>query len=135
MLKGNSYSDNIYEEIQYGDIMFNNIYEMANIFNKYLVNSISLIVKEDYASELRMEKYTGSQFEAFNVIGVNELKRIVNRLENKSGTEEDIIVEWVPIVHGLIGHEPFTTLEQSLGTSRCGSGLSGTCANGTLSNC
>jgi len=32
MLKGNSYSDNIYEKIQYGDIMLNNIYEMANIY-------------------------------------------------------------------------------------------------------
>jgi len=42
MLKGNSYSDNIYEEIQYDDILLNNICEMVNIFNKYLVNNISL---------------------------------------------------------------------------------------------
>jgi len=75
----------IYIGIQCGDIMLNNIYEMANIFNKYLVNSISLTVEDDYARELMMEKYTESQFEAFNVIGVDELKRIVNRLENKSG--------------------------------------------------
>jgi len=31
-----------------------------------------LIVEDDYARELRMEKYTESQFEAFNVLGVNE---------------------------------------------------------------
>jgi len=74
----------IYEEIECGDIMLNNIYEMTNIFNKYLVNNISLTVEDDYARELMMEKYTESQFEAFNVIGVDELKRIVNRLENKS---------------------------------------------------
>jgi len=38
MLKGNSYSDNIYGEIQCGDIMLNicdNVCEIANIFNKY----------------------------------------------------------------------------------------------------
>jgi len=43
--------------------------------------------------EITMEKYTESQFEVFNVIGVDELKRIVSRLENKSSTEEGITVE------------------------------------------
>jgi len=90
ILKGNSYSDNIYREIQCDDIMINDIYEMANIFNKYLVNSLSMTVEDDYAMEVTMEKYTESQFEVFNVIDVDELKRIVSRLENKSGTEEGI---------------------------------------------
>jgi len=45
-------------------------------------------VEDDYAMELMMEKYTEGQFEVFNVIGVDELKRIVKRLENKNGTEE-----------------------------------------------
>jgi len=90
MLKGNFYSDNIYREIQCDDIMINDIYEMANIFYKYFVNSLSMTVEDDYAMELTMEKYTESQFE---VIDVDELKRIVNRLENKSDTEEGITVE------------------------------------------
>jgi len=69
MLKGNSYSDNIYGEIQCDDIMLNNIYEMASIFNEYLLNSISMTAEDDYAMKLMMKKYTESQFEAFNVMG------------------------------------------------------------------
>jgi len=53
----------IYREIQCDDIMINDIYEMANIFNKYLGNSLFMTVEDDYAMELTMEKYTESQFE------------------------------------------------------------------------
>lgn len=83
----------IYREIQCGDTMFNNIYEMANIFNGYFVNSISMNVEEEYITELMMEKYTENQFELFSVIDVRGLNRIVYRLENKNGTEEGITVE------------------------------------------
>jgi len=37
MLKGNSYNDNKYEEIQYGDIMLNNILYMK--WQIYLINT------------------------------------------------------------------------------------------------
>jgi len=48
-----------------------------------------MTVEDDYAiMELMIKKYTENQFEVFNVISVDELKRIANRLENKSGTEE-----------------------------------------------
>jgi len=87
---------------------------MANIFNKYLVNSISLTVEDDYARELMMEKYTESQFEAFNVIGVDELKRIVNRLENKSGTEEDITIEIMKKVISVAGTKICYIMNRSL---------------------
>lgn len=46
----------MYREIQCGDTMFNNIYEMANIFNGYFVNSISMNVEEEYIMELMTEK-------------------------------------------------------------------------------
>lgn len=66
---------------------------MANIFNGYFVNSISMNVEEEYITELMMEKYTENQFELFSVIDVKGLNRIVYRLENKNGSEEGITVE------------------------------------------
>jgi len=62
-----------------------------------------------------MEKYTESQFEAFNVMGVDELKRIVNRLENKSGiTEEGITVEIMKKVVLIAGTKICYLMNRSL---------------------
>jgi len=61
-----------------------------------------------------VEKCTESQFEAFNVIGVDKLKRIVNRLENKSGTEEGITVEIMKKVVSVAGTKICHIMNRSL---------------------
>lgn len=105
----------MYREIQCGDTMFNNIYEMANIFNgKYFVNSISMKVEEEYVTELMMEKYTENQFELFSVINVRGLNRIVYRLENKNGTEEGITVEIIKKVVSVAGPKICYIMNRSL---------------------
>jgi len=35
LLKGSTSRDNTYREIQCGDTLYSNIYEMTNIFNRY----------------------------------------------------------------------------------------------------
>lgn len=40
-----------------------------------------------------MNKYTDSEFEIFSEIDLEKLNRIICRLENESGTEEEITVE------------------------------------------
>jgi len=93
LLNGNKYNNNIYREIQYGTLLYNNIYEMANIFNKYFVDSLLTTTDDDHNRDLEMNKYTDSEFEVFSVISVDKLREIVYKLENKSGTEEGITVE------------------------------------------
>jgi len=93
LLKGNKYNNNIYREIQCGNLMYNNIYEMANIFNKHFVDSLLTTTDEDLNMDLEMNNYTDSEFEVFSVISVDKLSEIVCKLENKSGTEEGITVE------------------------------------------
>jgi len=73
--------------------LYSIIYEIANIFNRYFIDSILETLESDDTLELIIDKYTESKFEVFNIINVGELNRIVNRLVNKSDTEEGITVE------------------------------------------
>ena len=57
---------------------------MANIFNRYFVDSISGTSETDDTLELIIDKYTENKFKVFSTINVGELNRIVNRLGNKS---------------------------------------------------
>lgn len=87
---------------------------MANIFNGYFVNSISMNMEEEYITELMMEKYTENQFELFSVIDVRGLNRIVYRLENKNGTEEEITVEIIKKVVSVAGPKICYIMNRSL---------------------
>lgn len=87
---------------------------MANIFNGYFVNSISMNVEEEYITELMMEKYTENQFELFSVIDVRGLNRIVYRLENKYSTEEGITVEIIKKVVSVAGPKICYIMNRSL---------------------
>lgn len=91
LLKGNS-SDDMYKEIRCGEKVFTNVYDMANIFNKYLVDSVSMNDESDNIDELTEYRYTECTFDVFSAIEIGQLSRLVNKLENKIGTEEDITV-------------------------------------------
>lgn len=84
----------MYKEIKCGDQICQNIGEMANIFNRYFVDSITLLREDDTEMEQRRtDKYTENVLEVFSKIECENLKRVVQKLENKSGTEEGITVE------------------------------------------
>lgn len=83
MLKGSTSKDNTYREIQCGDTLYSNVNEMANRFNRYFVDSLSEILENNNTMEIIIDKYTESKFEVFSTINVDELNRIVHRLENK----------------------------------------------------
>lgn len=70
LLKGNSFSNNIYKEVQIGDTVLTNICDMANIFNKYFVDSIPMIRDDGFTRNLVEDGYTESIFEEFCAIDV-----------------------------------------------------------------
>lgn len=102
LLKGDSLNEN-YKEIQYGDIIINNMNEMANLFNRFFVDSISGSVEDTGAINLAMDKYTECEYRVFKPIDLKQLNQIVDKLENKSGTEEGITVEVMKKVIAIAG--------------------------------
>lgn len=48
MMKGSTNRDNTHREIQCGDTLYNNIDEMANIFNRFFVDGISGSLEDNY---------------------------------------------------------------------------------------
>lgn len=95
LLEGCVYNNNnIYKEIQSGNINHNNIYKLVNIFNRHFVDGLLLTIKDIHNMDLEANKYTNSEFEIFSEIDVKKLNKIVCKLENKSGgTEERITGE------------------------------------------
>ncbi|KMQ91291.1 rna-directed dna polymerase from mobile element jockey-like protein [Lasius niger] len=114
-MKGSSFGDNIYKEIQYGNNLYNDKKEMANLFNKYYVDSIKSFREEDYKIDLIREvKYTDCVLEVFSKIEITELNRIVQNLTNKNGTEEEINVEIMKILTAVAGGKICKILNRSL---------------------
>jgi len=52
MLKGNSFRDNVYKEVQCGDEILSDMKKMANVFNKYFIDSISAFGENDFIIDL-----------------------------------------------------------------------------------
>ena len=93
ILKGND-SGKEHRELQYNNVMISNGVEMADMFNKYFVDSVRQLRENDWTQdELDNKKYTNSTMEVFQKIEEENLKCIVRKLSNKSGTEEGITVE------------------------------------------
>lgn len=83
LLKGSSFRDNVYKEIRCGDKIIKDINEMANMFNRYFIDSISAFKENDLRMEIvRDVRYTESVFEVFSLIEVESLNRIVYKLAN-----------------------------------------------------
>lgn len=114
MMKGSTSRDNTYREIQCGDTLYSNIEEMANIFNRYFVDSISGTLENNDTMEVIVDKHTESKLEVFSTINVGKLNRIVHRLENKSGTEEGITIEIMKRVVAVAGIKFCEILNRSL---------------------
>lgn len=116
LLKGKTYDDSIYEEIQCGDKIYRNVNEMANIFNKYFIDSIGELLDDGVSevNEVIVGKYTESELEVFNRIEVEDLNRIVQKLKNKSGTEEGITVDIMKKVVIVAGTKIVHMLNRSL---------------------
>jgi hypothetical protein len=115
LLKGNSFSDNICQEIQCKNIIFNNPDEMANIFNRFFIDSITVTKKDDCEIDLiRNRKYTENEFEAFSLIEVGYLYHVVKKLANKSGTEEGITVDIMKKVVAVAGTKLCCIFNRSL---------------------
>lgn len=116
LLKGKTQDVNIYEEIQCGDKIYRNVNEMANIVNKYFVDSIGELTEDGVieVNEAMEGKYTESELEVFNRIEVEDLNRIVQKLKNKSGTEEGINVEIMKKVVVVAGSKIVHMINRSL---------------------
>jgi len=82
LLKGNSFNDNIYTEIQYGELKINNIFEMAKTFNRNFIDSLSTTIENDCMIELSASKFIQSELKVFSTTDINKLNRIINKLEN-----------------------------------------------------
>jgi len=78
LFKDNSFSDNIYTEIQYDELKFNNIFEMAKRLNRYFVDSLLTTIKDDCMMELSASTFTESERKKFSTTDVNKLNPIVN---------------------------------------------------------
>lgn len=66
LLKGCAYNNNIYREIQSSNIIHNNIYKMANTFNRHFVDSLLLNIEDIHNMDLKANKYTDREFEIFS---------------------------------------------------------------------
>jgi len=114
LLKGNSYKDNTYTEIHYGDVRISEVHKMAEVFNRYFVDSLATTKEDEYGIESTVSKLTEGEFEVFQSIDVNGLNRIVHNLENKSGTEEEITTDIMKRVVAAAGPKMCLVLNRSL---------------------
>lgn len=79
---------------------------MAEIFNKYFVNSVTQLRNYEWIEDgLECVTYTDNTMEVFQKIEDESLKSIVRKLPNKSGTEEGITVEVMKFVVEVAGHK------------------------------
>lgn len=105
ILKGGD-SGKEYRELRYNNVIISNGEEMADICNKYFVDSVIQLRKgECIEDELNCVKYTDSTMEVFQKIEDVNLKSIVRKLTNKAGTEEGITVEVMKFVVEAAGHK------------------------------
>lgn len=87
---------------------------MANVFNKYFVDSLLMTVEDNNTMVTATGKFIESKFEVFSAIKVDELCKVVHKLENKSGTEEGITVEIMKKVVTVAGSKICYILNRSL---------------------
>ena len=114
ILKGND-SGKEHRELQYNNVMISNGVEMADMFNKYFVDSVRQLRENDWIQdELENKKYTNSTMEVFQKIEEEDLKRIVRKLSNKSGTEEGITVEIMKLTVEVAGQKIACIVNKSL---------------------
>ena len=101
MLKGKTGS-NTYKEVRYGDKVLNDAKEMANTMNQYFIDSLEL-KKDNYIESriVRNSKYTNSELKEFKKIDCDSLNKIIQKLKNKSGTEEGLSVEIIKIAESV----------------------------------
>ena len=105
ILKGND-SRKEYRELRYNNVTISSREEMADVFNKYFVDSVTQLRKNDWSEdELDYVQYTDNTMEAFLKVEDERLKSIVRKLPNKSGTEEGITVEVMKFVVEVAGHK------------------------------
>lgn len=81
LLKGNHSSNNMYKQILCGGKIFTDIEKMANIFNKYFVDSIMLLRESDSNMDsIREIKYTENVFEVFRIVEVTYYEQVIQEL-------------------------------------------------------
>jgi len=114
ILKGND-SGKEYRELRYNNMMISSREEMADIFNKYFVDSVMQLRKDEWIEDkLAHVQYTDSTMEMFQKIKDESLISIVRKLPNKSGTEEGITVEVMKFVVEVASHKMVQVINRSL---------------------
>ncbi|XP_071653038.1 uncharacterized protein [Temnothorax longispinosus] len=114
ILKGNDNSKE-YRELRYNNVAISNVQEMADIFNKYFVDSVTQLRKDEWIEdEVEHVIHTDSTMEVFQKIEDKSLKSIVRKLLNKAGTEEGITVEIMKFVMEVAGHKIAHIFNKSL---------------------
>lgn len=114
VLKGN---DNGKEsrELRYNNVKISNREEMAEMFNKNFVDSVAQLRKYEWIEDgLGYMTCTDSTMEVFQKIEEDNLKSIVRKLPNKSGTEEGITIEVMKFVVEASGHKTANIVNKSL---------------------
>lgn len=114
ILKGND-NGKEYRELRYNNVKISNREEMAEMFNKYFVDSVAQLRKYEWIEDgLDYMTYTDSTMEVFQKIEEDNLKSIVRKLPNKSGMEEGITVEVMKFVVEASGHKIANIVNKSL---------------------
>jgi len=113
ILKGKD-SGKEYRELRYNNVTICSREEMADIFNKYFVESVTQLRKEEWIeNDLDKVQYTNSTMEVFQKIEDESVKSIVRKLPNKSGTEE--VMKFIVEVAGQkVAHICNKSLEQGI---------------------
>lgn len=114
LLKGNSSKEVIYKEVQHGKTISKNKYEIADMFNKYFVQSVPINMEENSTMNITNNNYIDSEFKIFSKIDKEQLHKLVVKLKDKSGTEEGITVEVMKKVISVAGTKLCYLLNKSL---------------------
>jgi len=114
ILKGKD-SGKEYRELKYNNVTICSREEMADVFNKYFVESVTQLRKEEWIeNDLDHVQYTDSTMEVFQKIEDESVKSIVRKLPNKSGTEEGITVEVMKFIVEVAGQKIAHIFNKSL---------------------
>ena len=116
LLKGKACNDTVYKELKCDNNIIRDVNSMANVFNRFLVNSINVSEGIEVGEDLELEniKYTANEFNVFNLIDADKLNKVVQKMVNKAGTEEGISVDIMKIVITTVGNKFCEILNKSL---------------------
>lgn len=115
---GHCFSNGVEFEFEGENKIVHNVEEIAEHFNQYCVNSIKQIVNTiDVGPEWHSVYESNCKLNKWKLIDLQELAKIVNNLENKSGSEV-LDAKFIKSTFGAIGHVLLHLINTSLETGK-----------------